>query len=505
MPASEEFTHIDVAKLHESKLNPRKTFLKLDDLKASIAAVGKVLTPLLVRPGAGGFEILGGARRFRAAKALGLETVPARVLADIDDKTALEIIVIDNLQREDVQPLEEAEGYQALMKEGGYDVEALAKKIGKSQSFVYQRLKLCELITPVKRALASGELTAGHAILLARLQPRDQKEALQTCAREDWDDDGGRKAAKIIISVRELASWIKRELQCDLSAAPWKKDDPGLLADAGACSACPKNTANMVTDDAAGAKPECTDRECFQAKLAAHLERRKRELAGEETVVEIATEYGSNLPKSVHEAYSYRKISSTDDKCDHMVKGLVVHGHDIGQVYDICVTKNCAKHRSYSSGSGEPERRDEQRLKEKKAAAESVARRKTLAAVAEKVNHLSPDDLRLVIRGYLHEMCQDAKRLMLKHLGLAKDGYQYDTPITRQLGAMKEPELARLLVTLALINTTVVGVWNAQPATALNDAAKRYRVTPVKPEPVTLKKSKSVPKKAAPKSGRKAA
>lgn len=230
--AAVDFQIVGIAQLEESKTNPRQHFAKdaLSDLTKSIAEKG-VLVPLLVRPVKNGvglvydhFEILAGARRYRAAKASGLEQVPVLV-RDLDDTQALEVQVIENLQRADVHPLEEAEGYKQLLEKGKYDVESLAAKVGKSVSYVYQRLKLADLVPAAKKAFFEEKITAGHAILLARLQSDQQKEGLAECLN-DWNSP----------SVRELGTWIEENVHLDLAKAPWQKDDTKLLPPAGACT-----------------------------------------------------------------------------------------------------------------------------------------------------------------------------------------------------------------------------------------------------------------------------
>jgi ParB family transcriptional regulator, chromosome partitioning protein len=120
----EEFVSLPVATIRESPINPRKTFSEkaLAELERSVVEAGnKILVPLLVRPEISpgeiqGYEILAGARRHRVATKLGLEFVPCRVLEGLSDRQALEIMVVENLQRDDVPPLEEADGYRELMQ-----------------------------------------------------------------------------------------------------------------------------------------------------------------------------------------------------------------------------------------------------------------------------------------------------------------------------------------------------------------------------------------------------
>ncbi len=136
----------------------------IKDLAQSIAAKG-ILQPILVRPLAGqpdSYEIIAGERRWRAAQIAGLHEVPV-VVKDLSDVEALEIALIENLQRQDLTPLEEAEGYKRLLDEFSHTQEQLAETVGKSRSHVANMMRLLGLPEAVKDMLQSGELTAGHA------------------------------------------------------------------------------------------------------------------------------------------------------------------------------------------------------------------------------------------------------------------------------------------------------------------------------------------------------
>lgn len=149
-----------------SPFQPRRLFdeAALDDLVESIREKG-VLQPLLVRPNPkqpNGYEIIAGERRFRASKKAGLTQVPV-IIKDFDDKTALEVALIENLQREDLNAIEEAEAYVRLLKEFSYTQEELARVVGKSRSYVANMMRLLELPDCVKKMLSDKQITVGHA------------------------------------------------------------------------------------------------------------------------------------------------------------------------------------------------------------------------------------------------------------------------------------------------------------------------------------------------------
>ncbi len=135
---------VELKDIKPSQHNARKTFdeAKIKELSASIKEKG-VIEPIIIRPANGKYEVVCGERRFRASQMAGITTIPA-VIKELDDKQAIEYQIIENLHREDVHPLEEAEGYELLMKKHGYKtVEDIAVKVGKSKGYVYGRLKLC--------------------------------------------------------------------------------------------------------------------------------------------------------------------------------------------------------------------------------------------------------------------------------------------------------------------------------------------------------------------------
>ncbi|MGE6742449.1 ParB/RepB/Spo0J family partition protein [Allorhizobium pseudoryzae] len=143
--------------------NPRRMFdeAELQDLSSSIRQHG-IVQPVVVRPRGSAFEIIAGERRWRAAQLAGLIEIPV-IVRDVDDRTALEIAIVENVQRSDLNPLEEALGYEQLIAEHGYTQNDLGEIIGKSRSHVANSLRLLKLPDPVRDMLATGDLSAGHA------------------------------------------------------------------------------------------------------------------------------------------------------------------------------------------------------------------------------------------------------------------------------------------------------------------------------------------------------
>lgn len=247
-------------------MNPRRSINAehLAELADSISKVG-VLQPILVRPSGAMFSIVSGERRFRAARRAGLTHIPA-VVRTLTDAEALEIAVTENLQREDVPPLDEAEGYERLHTEHAYSIEEIADKVGKSKTYVYARLKLTSLCAEAREYLRDGKLTPTVALLVARIPtPSEQLDAAKHCAA----DHSGRP-----LSATQAAEHIKRTYMLRLLESSFPLDDATLVPAAGSCTTCPKRTGNQpelfgdVTDT-----DTCTDATCYAGKERAHMDR----------------------------------------------------------------------------------------------------------------------------------------------------------------------------------------------------------------------------------------
>jgi len=164
---------------------PRVTFVQetIDELAASIRERG-VLQPILVRPiGPGRFQIVAGERRWRASRIAGLDTIPALV-EEIDDETALEIAIIENLQREDLSPLDEAAMYDRMIREHGYSIRKLAEKLGKDKGYLENRLRLADAPVEIRELVSVRKDTLSHAYELLKVaDPRKRRRLAEQVAR----------------------------------------------------------------------------------------------------------------------------------------------------------------------------------------------------------------------------------------------------------------------------------------------------------------------------------
>ena len=187
-----------VSEVKPNPYQPRKTFNddKIHELADSIKLHG-VFTPILVKKAVKGYELITGERRLRASKLAGLKTIPA-ILMDFDDAQMMEIALLENIQREDLNAIEEAQGYEKLIKKLGYTQEELAHRIGKSREHVANLLRLLKLPKSVQNHVVNTELSMGHVrALLALKNPEEMEEVAQ-------------KAIAQHLSVRAVEALVKK-------------------------------------------------------------------------------------------------------------------------------------------------------------------------------------------------------------------------------------------------------------------------------------------------------
>jgi ParB family transcriptional regulator, chromosome partitioning protein len=207
--ANKEEETVQEVKLKDLRPNPyqpRKIFQPqaIEELKASIQEHG-ILQPIIVRKSIKGYEIVVGERRYRAAKAAELKTVPV-VVRELDEKQMMELAVLENLQREDLTPIEEAAAYQMLMEKLGITQEELAKRLGKSRPHIANHIRLLGLSQPVQELISDGKLTMGHGRALLGL--KNKKGLTQLVNRVMKDSLNVRQLEKL---VQELNDDVSRE------------------------------------------------------------------------------------------------------------------------------------------------------------------------------------------------------------------------------------------------------------------------------------------------------
>jgi len=493
--SSTPFKFLRIAELRESTTNPRRHFdeKKLAELAENIRQHG-VLVPLLVRGNVAfvGYEIIAGARRFRAAKLAGVAELPVRVV-DMGDQQALEVQVIENLQREDVHPLEEAEGFERLLKMKGYTIALLAEKVGRDESYIYKRRQLAKLIEPLKQAFAEERITISHAVKLAALEAKDQQLAITDFlfdTEEGWDQDSGKrvKIADIVRSPSELDAWIKTEVLLDLARATFEKDDAKLLPKAGACTTCTKRTgANLALFDDTKKGDHCLDRSCFHQKQNAHLVQiEKHAKVSGRKLVRLSREYRK---KDTVYGPNAKALKPTEF-CDSKEEALHIDGPLVGKTVFICRDAKCKKHADRSGGSSSaraPKPFGElwaDRKKKLDAKIDLEVRRELWRQiVADVPEEFNRPEMEIVARRLIECAGHDGRQALCGALVLEGEkrshsygGYDYKAPLLGYLERLADKQLPGFLMGLSLVGDLEVNSYGNREYKQLREAAELYEI-----------------------------
>jgi ParB family chromosome partitioning protein len=514
-----EYRNLPLVSLTESATNPRRSFdeTTLNELAESIKTQG-ILAPLVVRPVGQHFEIVAGARRYRAAQLAGLETAPVRIV-ELTDAQALETSIVENLQRRDVHPLDEANGFAALMRldEPKYSIEQIAAKVGKAPAFILARLKLVELVPAVVEAFSQDEIGLGHALLLAKLQPAQQEEALAACYQEQYTN--GSKAKRVLLPVRHLQQWIEHNILLELGIAPFSKEDAALVPKAGSCLDCPKRTGHNVLlfADIGGSHPDsCTDPTCFAAKLEAHV---KQTVAAKPKLVQISTAYGQPkdgsavIPRNkyveIRQGKPLRKGQANAPEfktCRYVAEAIVTEGSEKGEIRKVCANPDCPVHHPKKQQRTQPDaafKAEQEKRRREEALAQATGLR-VLSSIGEAVPvRLMRRDLLFVVERLAATLDERRLAVLIRQhgIGKAKENVTPAKLLSAFLGKADEGTLGRILV----VTTILLSKHNqADTAKALGDAAHIYKVdidaisAKVKQE-FAAKEKAGAAKKAAPK------
>jgi len=496
---------IPLNRIQESKTNPRRTFdeTKLAELAGNIRQHG-VLQPVLVRPLPGGedgfFELVAGARRYRASRIAGRETIPASV-RELTDTECLELQLIENLQRADVHELDEARGYAALMQlqPETYTVETLAEKIGRSEKYVYARLRLTHLVDEVQQAFYTAKLTVAHAFEIARLQPGDQRRALAECFPHHRTAVAIAKDQKAeAVTVRELREWIGREIHLDITNAPFDPQDEALLPSAGSCAACPQRTGNNpLLFPEIRQKSICTDRACYRAKVEALVQIRTKplEAAGEKPLrVSQAPSWlaKKQQPDVLYEG-QYRKVAKKAE-CPQTKPAVVIDGPQAGTLLHVCRDEKCQVHAAVTRYQPTPQ---ERAARAKEALAERIEKQtrvRTLDAIRKKLPAtLSRPDLEMAVLDYFERLGHDNHRRLCRVYGWeekkAKASWggstvDYKTIAGKAVREMTTQEVQHFLVVCALASDLYCPGYNPHQSlpkdSNLGRTAARYKIDTAK-------------------------
>jgi ParB family chromosome partitioning protein len=424
-----QLQNLKVSECRESETNPRGTDFagkSFSELVASVSEKG-ILVPVLARKSGKGYEIIAGNRRLRAAKEAGLKEIPAQVV-DMTDDEAREAQIVENLQREDVHPLEEGEAYRQLIEDGDRTVKDISVKVGKPEDYVRQRLFLTNLCPAAAKEYRKGEMTDGAAYLVAKLAERDQLAALKYMG-QTWRG----------VTVPELKKWIDKTFYRPLAFQPWVKNSD-IAKIVGVCKECPPVREALFGSVKDG---QCTDLKCWKRKMDAYITHRIK--TDESGLVPIVKQYGTPERKTfagmtVLSESNYEGLPSNTKKyCEGAVQGIVVDGPDTGTTIWICASGDCSEHgeqhTEYRPSEKEKEKRKKEREKEQ---ARRLAFDKAVCDGLVKVKWpLSQKHLDALFDLMFHDASSNKTMPLLKRYGLkalAKkhDGYtsrDYKTPL----------------------------------------------------------------------------
>ena len=367
----------------------------------------------------------------------------------------------------------------------------IAAKTGKSPAYCAQRAKLAELAPAVIEVFAKDEIGVGHALLLAKLQPAEQEQALAACFREDWNGGQG-KAKRILLPVRHLHQWIEQNILLILKDASFSKTDPNVNPAAGACVDCPKRTGGNALLFADIAEDACTDPACYQSKLDGFV---AQTIAAKPKLVQISSAYGpatatdggsTALPRN---KYIEIKQQDPDAKkhrdwpeyqtCKSMAEAIITEGTEKGELRNVCADPECRVHRPKkerpAADAAFKDEQDKQRREE--ALANATGLRVLSAIVAAVPVRLTRRDLLFIVERLLAQLEDRRIEVLARSRGIkkAQASETIGKLMSTYIRKAEEGELGRLLVEIVILQSART---QSETARALKDAALHYKVDP---------------------------
>lgn len=465
---------LPVNKLYASPRNPRKI---VDDpsqreLNADVRVHG-VMVPLIGRKVKDRYEILAGSRRLHAAKAAKMTALPVRVV-EVDDVQAHEIMVVENLQRKDIHPIDEAENFQLMLEKSNGDVLALEKRVNKSARYIKQALALNTLLPKIKERFRKGQISRDTAFAIARLQAIDQERLMK-----DADENGG-------LNLSDVMEWTERNVLRDLARVPWDVKDPDLWVKAGPCATCPKKAGiakDLFNDVASG--DTCTDSACFETKTSLHLQRQKGELGTPGVHYRLINLRQYETKDGILGTKDYQDAG--DKKCEKTVIGLIAAGDRVGHTMNVCTDLRCKTHRiGMSANSVRVSAAEREKLKEARQgrADEMVIRDKVLTEIVNQTTAgLDCREMEMILGAVFGRLWHEHKKRYLKRHGLIKPPSKvkveatpdYDALFRTHVQSCSAPQFARSLIEIALIDEVDPGVMDVK-ADRLYALAKSRKV-----------------------------
>jgi ParB/RepB/Spo0J family partition protein len=502
--ALENFRVIPVTAIRESQTNPRRTFdeAKLDELAESIKRYG-VQIPLKVRPlrqdekvpdQTHRYELIAGARRLRAAHRAQLPAVPCEVLtAVVDIHEQIELQLVENADRVDVHPMEEALAYEALLLGAKRTVAELAEKTGRNLAHLHKRLALCKLLPEMREHFLAGAIDEARATIIARVPAGLQQETFNHCFEQNYDYSGGRTTYKPDLSrpvpLKRVQEWVNREAFVQLNRAPFSLKDPAIAEGCPACTDCDRRagtTPSLFGDLATG--DTCTDTTCFHMKRQAIYDKRRGD-----GMPAVSTSFYGNMPKNVPDDILIRpnftriQTSNENDKCEHHEKAVVWDKDERGEVIQICRSAECKKHAQRTESAESLKKRQEDAKKQEREQAVEREFRKELnkAVVAlwqmpdQKIRKalsaaIDPEDARALVY-FANDKGYGGNEAIEDELGVKEGGNKRD-PVWQALKRMDVYECLYLMIAgMVWEYRDAPNDYSGRPDLVL-EMAKRYRV-----------------------------
>lgn len=480
---------MDRSRIRPSKTNPRKTFVQsfIDELAQNIGVHGLAMPPL-VRPvppdpdyPGTDHEVVAGEQRYRATGVLEWKQIPVYI-RELTNQQALEIQVIENLKRKDLHPLEEAEGFDQLMKEYGYTVDTLAEKVKHSRSTIYASLKLLALSPDARKAFRDGKITQSSALLIARIP--SSKLQMQAVT------EVGGNAQRDPLPARQASAHIQQHFMTKLKDAPFDPKDAALIPEAGSCTACPNRTGNSpeLFHDVQGADV-CTDTTCFSAKRHAWAEIKisKAKDNGIEVVVDAAAAK-KIIPGSG--TYAAEGFELMTDKCwsdpkrrsyaqiakASGIKPVLVKNPQTGDAIEVIRKADLKEILPASKTMSDQEKEAIQ-----KAQFATKCRLRALDAICEKISETGPclEDWRFVAYIVLSGLDSNTLKKWAKYAGWDPSIAEWNgkAGMIQKIQEMEAVALANLILQSALFSLTQASAhYNVQTPQALLDATARHEV-----------------------------
>lgn len=490
------FDTLDRSRIRPSKTNPRKTFDGnfIKELSVNIGEHGLAMLPL-VRPvppdpdfPGTDHEIVAGEQRFRATGLLDWKELPVYI-RELTDKQALEIQVIENLKRKDLHPLEEAEGFEQLMKKHGYTVDTLADEIKHSKAYIYASLKLLALCDGARKSFLAGKVIQSVALLIARIP----SSKLQIQAIEEVGATKDRDA----MSARNASAHIQRNFMTNLKDAPFDKKKGDLLPKVGACTNCPKRSGNApeLFSDVQGADV-CTDTACFSDKRRAwsEIQLMKAKEANRE-VIEDPKKAKEIFPHQHSRSSLGKGFKSLDTTCyddpkyrtfGQLAKAAginptVVLNPYTGDTVEV-IRESDAKAAMKEAGIEKKPANAAEKAAIKRAQIITKYRTRALEQISEQVAVAGPtlEDWKFVAFKTLCELDNNNLRKWIKQLewDISLAAYESRAALKAKVESLDAGTLASLIFrTIIFPLTQASSYWNVEDPQALKDICDRYQVS----------------------------